>query len=76
MEWGILQLDILDASGVYYRLDGYETVRIPIFIPVRAEDVREDGTYYYWDGFRFKQISAECIRMREAWKNVKRRKRG
>ena len=73
MKWGILQLDVLDASGIYYRLDGYETVRIPKLTPVRAEDVK-DGIYYYWNGLKFVQIPAECIRMREAWKKVVKRK--
>ena len=73
VEWDILCLDILDANGVYYKLDGYETVKLPKLTPVRAEDV-EDGIYYYWNGLKFAEISAECVRMREAWKKAVKRK--
>ena len=73
MKWGILCLDILDANGVYYKLNGYETVKLPKLTPVRDEDV-EDGIYYYWNGLKFVQIPAECVRMREAWKKVAKRR--
>ena len=81
-----LILDILDANGIYFKIEGIEEIEIdiglpvkvqrPKLIPIHAKDaIEKGGTYYYWNGIKLKEISADCIRLREGWKGVKLREK-